>query len=295
VGDGHMFANGHGRGIIGQRNSNGHVRGYVAMRIEADWADRAGIRLDDPATVRQFLLKEFHGWADELLPFITDSDSFVNRAIFALPAPLDWKHTPGVTLLGDAAHLMAPFGGFGVNLALLDGAELAHALAREATVDAAVARYETGMFARSGPLAIGANEALDRFFAPGDANPDHIRDHDAEHQQFRTAAAEYRRRQSFPSTVASDGTWTITFETPRRRQQAELVLTAAGDILAGTLNGAVIQDGRVGGAGISFKARLTTPFPMTVKCTAAVDGDTMVGNAKAAMMSISFTATRDAR
>lgn len=79
VGDGHMFANGDGRAIIGQRNSNGHVRGYVAMRTD----------LDDAAAVRRFLLEEFDGWADELLPFITDNDGgFVNRAIYALPAPL---------------------------------------------------------------------------------------------------------------------------------------------------------------------------------------------------------------
>ena len=74
-----------------------------------------------------------------MLPFLTDSDSgYLNRAIYALPPPLVWKHTPRVTPLRDTAHLMSPFGGFGVNLAMLDGAELARAIAEEPTIDAAI-------------------------------------------------------------------------------------------------------------------------------------------------------------
>ena len=121
VGDGHMFASdGEGRAIIGQRNSNGHVRGYLAMRTDLDWHIKAGVDVGDATAVRRFLLEEFHGWSGELLPFITDSDGgLVNRPIYVLPAPFSWEHIPGATLLGDAAHLMSPFGGFGVNLALL--------------------------------------------------------------------------------------------------------------------------------------------------------------------------------
>jgi 2-polyprenyl-6-methoxyphenol hydroxylase-like FAD-dependent oxidoreductase len=59
--------------------------------------------------VREFLLKEFDGWSAELLAFISDNDGdFANRPIYALPAPLTWAHTPGATLLGDAAHLVTP-------------------------------------------------------------------------------------------------------------------------------------------------------------------------------------------
>ena len=50
------------------------------------------------------------------------------RSISTLPVGLTWPSTPGVTLLGNAAHLMPPVGQ-GVNMALLDGALLGLALA----------------------------------------------------------------------------------------------------------------------------------------------------------------------
>jgi 2-polyprenyl-6-methoxyphenol hydroxylase-like FAD-dependent oxidoreductase len=164
------------------------------MRIDLDWHADAGIDLNDTEAVRRFLLAEFGGWAEQLLPLLTDSDSYVNRPLHVLPAPLTWEHTPGVTLLGDAAHLMSPFGGYGTNLAMLDGAELARAIAEEPTLDAAITRYETVMLPRSGALAVGANQALERFFATGANMPDTK----AEHQRYKQSAAAYRRQHGTP-------------------------------------------------------------------------------------------------
>ena len=81
IGDGHVFvADGEGRGIIGQRNSGNQIRGYVCMRTELDWAERAGLDASDTAAVRAYLLETFSGWAPELLPFITGTDfGYINR------------------------------------------------------------------------------------------------------------------------------------------------------------------------------------------------------------------------
>lgn len=290
VGDGHMFAtSGTGQAIIGQRNSNGRVHGFIGMRVPLNWADQAGIDTNDTEAIRQFLQAEFADWSKDLLPFITESARFANRPLHALPTPLTWPSTPGVTLLGDAAHLMSPFGGFGVNLALLDGAELARALAEETTVDTAITRYEATMLPRANELAAGANDALDRFFSPTALDPATIPNPRAEHDRSVAAAAQYRRTRS-----GVDGTWMLRFRTPRGERQLDLTLTTTGSALAGALDGTVIEDGHIAGADISFTTHLTTPFKMKVRCTASIDGNTMTGKAKAAMMALPFTAEREA-
>ncbi len=199
VGEGHMFSSdGDGRAVIVQRNSNGVVRGYLAFRAELDWHVTAGVDLTDREAVRSHLLREFSAWSAVMRPLITDNDGdYVQRSFWALPAPLTWDHLPGVTLIGDAAHLMAPFGGHGTNLALLDGAELAHAIKKESSLDDAVARYEAAMFPRSGELAVSSNTALTRFFATTSPDAPHLPpDHAREHENYQTRAAEYRRRQA---------------------------------------------------------------------------------------------------
>ncbi|GEM45612.1 FAD-dependent oxidoreductase [Deinococcus cellulosilyticus] len=196
VGEGDMFAtDGQRLGIIGQRNSHCHVRVYIGMKTPLDWHTQAGLNLKDPDQVRQHLLDTFTGWSEDLLAVIRHNEGvFVVRPLFALPAPMRWAHVPGVTLLGDAAHLMAPFGGFGANLALLEGAELARCIAEHPSPDQAIRQYERVMFERSGPLAVAANEGLAGFFGVQEGPLD-VPDHHAEHQQYQEAAALYRQRQ----------------------------------------------------------------------------------------------------
>jgi 2-polyprenyl-6-methoxyphenol hydroxylase-like FAD-dependent oxidoreductase len=71
-----------------------------------------------------------------------------------LPPGHTWNHVSGVTLLGDAAHLMTPFAGEGVHAAMLDAAELAEeiisAFGKEGNLPLSdvVREYETKVFPR---------------------------------------------------------------------------------------------------------------------------------------------------
>ncbi len=89
-----------------------------------------------------------------------------------------------------------------------------------------------------------------------------------------------------------DGTWTIGFHTPGGDRQADLVLASAGAELTGTFDGNPIRGAHTDGTKITFTAQLITPFKVKITCTATVDGDTISGKAKAAIMTIPFTGTR---
>ena len=71
-----------------------------------------------------------------------------------LPPDFSYASKPGLTLLGDAAHLMTPFAGEGVNLAMLDAVDLSEAIitaanGEEKDLSEAVKGYETQMLERS--------------------------------------------------------------------------------------------------------------------------------------------------
>ena len=153
VGPGGATAADGDRGVFAQRNSGAHIRVYIMQRLAADWLNTAGVAVGDTAAIRSRLVEAFAAWAPALRRMLTDNDGpYVDRPLFALPVPHTWEHSPSVTLIGDAAHLMPPVG-VGVNLAMLDACELALALADAPTVDEAVRGYEAKMLPRAAEMA----------------------------------------------------------------------------------------------------------------------------------------------
>ena len=155
VGAGSLFALAPGIGLLAHREGGGTLHTYAQLRKPEGWL--ADVDTVDTATLIAEVAKEYDGWAPELTALITGSDTPpILRRIFTLPTGHRWNRIPGVTLLGDAAHLRAP-NGEGANLAMLDGAELGQALAaRPDDVEAALAEHERSMFARA--AAIEAND-----------------------------------------------------------------------------------------------------------------------------------------
>ncbi|MFE7558294.1 FAD-dependent oxidoreductase [Kitasatospora sp. NPDC057500] len=168
VGRGNYWVLGDGRSLAAQRNGDGRVRVYLGFYDTAeDWLATSGIPFDDPAAARARLAELFSGWHPRCAELIgACDDTVLPRAITTLPVGLTWPSRPGVTLLGDAAHLMPPVGQ-GANMALLDGALLGLALAgRRDDPCAAVEEYEREMFERTGAAGRQSAQIQEMLAAP---------------------------------------------------------------------------------------------------------------------------------
>ncbi len=164
IGHGTMFALHGGQGLVAQRNGNGHLRIYACLHSKDGCAAEQGLNPAEPIALRRKLVQLFSGWSPRLLALIEQGlDVAFVRPIVAMPADFGWKHVPGLTLVGDAAHVMPPVG-LGVNLAMLDAVELAYQLSEQQNWDEATARFETKMMRRAAHEAEAAAKAFADMF-----------------------------------------------------------------------------------------------------------------------------------
>ena len=179
------------RGILPQMNGNDTLRTYAALKVPESWVtDEDGGAFLQPmssSAVEQLISRYFSGWHQSALDVMRQADveSVTVRRIYALPPNQRLAHSPQmrlVTVVGDAAHVMSPFAGEGVNLALIDAAELGLALSALLTAAAppsaapvvdqlaqAIVECESRMFERSKAAAEEAAYHLDLFFEPSAA------------------------------------------------------------------------------------------------------------------------------
>lgn len=153
VGQGTYLAFSDYKGLIAQRNGDGSMRIYAMLQVVETWLKDVDVDWAETEKAKAFLLKEYADWDDSLKDLIRHSDAEITpRPFFQLPTDFSWTLKPGVTLLGDAAHLMTPFAGEGVNLAMLDGLELSKAIIKAAEngdFTEALQEYESAMMDRS--------------------------------------------------------------------------------------------------------------------------------------------------
>lgn len=136
-----------------------------------------GYNPQDGQESKQAVQREFSGWSSDLLNLIEAADTMeAPRSLFVLPVGFRWDNKPSVTLLGDAAHLMTPFAGIGVNLAFEDAMKLAHAIidaskdTRDDALAVKIAEYEEEMFRRAKKAQQLTNGAMQDMLFTKDAS-----------------------------------------------------------------------------------------------------------------------------
>ncbi|KAM4055779.1 FAD binding domain-containing protein [Hirsutella rhossiliensis] len=144
VGDGSCFILGGGNGLVSHRGARGAISVHVSAASDDEHALQDRTRDLDPEQWRRVLLGDaalFGSWSPAVHELISAGcDEEAARAgssgpppmkpLYMLPVGHEWPARPGVALVGDAAHLMMPWAGEGVNLALRDSLDLAEAIAK---------------------------------------------------------------------------------------------------------------------------------------------------------------------
>jgi len=169
IGQGNAFIVSDGKCMMAQRNGDGSIRSYVTVQIDEQLLPQLQFRDADAA--RTYLLAQLEDWDEGLRDMIRKCDEDITpRPIYVLPVSHTWTSRPGVTIIGDAAHLMSPFAGEGANLAMWDGAELGlaivDALKSGKDLHGAIAEFEQRMVQMSAPKAQESADNLKLFTSP---------------------------------------------------------------------------------------------------------------------------------
>ncbi|GAB4030255.1 FAD-dependent oxidoreductase [Spirosoma jeollabukense] len=166
---GKIFAMGDEKSLIVSSKGDGSLVFYTGVKTDEFWSRNSGIGFSDKAQVLAWFKAEFSGWDDVWLELLENATSpFVPRPLYCMPFDQTWEAVPNLTMLGDAAHLMPPYAGEGVNMAMLDALELSQCLTSEhfSDVHAAIAAYEKQMRARASDIAMITMESTAALHSP---------------------------------------------------------------------------------------------------------------------------------
>lgn len=153
---GKIMAFGNNQNLLMGQKGNGEIGFYASFRASEDWKYNNGIVNYNNEEVLRWFKNAYGDWSniwDEL--FTAALAPFIPRPIYCMPLNQYWEPQCNVTILGDAAHVMPPFAGEGVNMAMLDALELSRNLLSEKYKDTlhAVSVYEESMRSRASLIA----------------------------------------------------------------------------------------------------------------------------------------------
>lgn len=158
---GKIMAFGQSKDILMGQKANGEIGFYASFKANENWAAHSGLDFYNREQMLNWFRQEYADWHSIWYSLFENAATpFIPRPIYCMPLDQTWETLPNLTMIGDAAHVMPPFAGEGVNMAMLDALELSESLTtgEYATIQDAIAGYEINMRQRA---AVIAKESLD--------------------------------------------------------------------------------------------------------------------------------------
>lgn len=147
-GNGNVMAMGEEKMFYTHTLRDGSVHFGVSFKADENWVLNTGLDFEDDDAIRIFLNEKFKNWDNDYKTFFNASTDFTGLALRLFSLEEAWKNHSNITLVGDAAHVMPPFAGEGVNMGLMDAYQLTENLTSGefTTLQAAIDDYEQKMF-----------------------------------------------------------------------------------------------------------------------------------------------------
>ena len=145
---------------------DGSVLFYAGVKSRDDAARHSFEKATNPHERVGWFHANFQGWSELWGPLFTEAASMVWRPLLVCPADQKWEPKANVTLIGDAAHVMPPYAGEGVNMAMLDALMLSRLLLNRESSSEAIAAYEVEMFKRMQHMTADTMVNTEMFYAP---------------------------------------------------------------------------------------------------------------------------------
>ncbi|UKT62697.1 FAD-dependent oxidoreductase [Pedobacter mucosus] len=149
---GKIMAFGNKRNILMGQKANKEIGFYASFKAEENWASKSGLNFSDKTQMLEWFKKEYAEWSNVWHELFENSIlPFIPRPINFMPLNQTWEALPNLTIIGDAAHVMPPFAGEGVNMAMLDALELSECLSsnEHKTLKEAISFFEINMLKRA--------------------------------------------------------------------------------------------------------------------------------------------------